>query len=72
MHLVGLMLWRGGLLLAGGWSVYETLSFALRYFDLPTQLEVGIGLVLTGALFVMVSLVLERIEDARSEGDLRQ
>ena len=67
---LGLMLWRGGLLLAGGAALWEGLSLALRFVDLPVQVEVGLGLLVAGALFVASSLIAERVTDARTEGDL--
>lgn len=61
------MLWRGGLMLVGGWSLYESWGWVLRYLDLPLQLEVGFGIALTGAGFVLGSLLLERIQDDQQE-----
>jgi len=69
LHVVGLLLWRGGLLLAGGWVAFETARFALRWFDVPVPLEIGGGLILAGFVLVLLSLLLERVRDARREGD---
>jgi hypothetical protein len=69
-HLIGLLLWRGGLLFAGGWVVFEAARRLLRLWNLPRPLEIGGGLVLAGFVLVLLSLVLERIQDARNEGDL--
>ena len=55
---------------AAAWAVNEVVSLVLEYFDLPRLAQVGIGLGLTGAVFVLASLILERIADARAEGDL--
>lgn len=71
-HLVGLALWRGGLLLVGGAALYEGAGFVLRFVDFPAQVEFGVGLGLAGAALVLLSLVLERVRDARHEGDLRE
>ena len=71
-QLAGLLLWRFGLLLAGATALYRTTRFLMTFIDLPTQLEIGIGLLICGAVLVMASLVMERIVDMRSEGDLRQ
>ena len=69
-QLVGLLLWRAGLLFAGGWGVYESWGWLLRHLEIPRQIEIALGLALTGAVFVMLSLVLERRRDALEEGDL--
>jgi len=72
VHLIGLFLWRGGLLLVGAVVLLESARWVLRFVELPPQIEVGGGLVLTGLVLVLVSLVAERVVDARSEGDLTE
>ena len=72
VQVIGLLLWRGGLLFAGSWVAYLVARQALRMIEVPPQVEVGAGLMGAGALLVLVSLILERIEDARREGDLRE
>ncbi|ANM31780.1 hypothetical protein ABI59_22790 [Acidobacteria bacterium Mor1] len=67
---IGLLLWRGGLLFAGSWAAFLVARQLIRVIALPAQVEVGAGLMLAGMLLVLVSLVMERIEDARREGDL--
>ncbi len=69
-QLAGLLLWRFGLLLAGGWTTFEGIRLALRHIELPHLVETGVGLILTGIVFVFVSLILERRADAKAEGDL--
>ncbi len=69
-HLVGLFLWRGGLLLLVASGLYESSVLALKFIDLPAQLEIGLGLCITGAALVILSLILERMQDRRTEGDL--
>ena len=69
---LGLLLWRFGLLLASATGLYRMTKFLMRFVDLPAQLEIGIGLVVCGAFLFAVSLVMERIVDMRSEGDLGQ
>jgi hypothetical protein len=71
-HLLGLFLWRGGLLLAGVAAAVESMRLLLRFVDLPDQLEIGVALVLAGAALVLLSLILERAADRRLEGDLRE
>ena len=63
------MLWRGGLLLAGGWAAFEGARLVLGLFDIPIQAEIGGGLILGGSALVLLSLLLERMQDARQEGD---
>ena len=65
-------MWRGGLLLVGASVLFEAAKRVLRFVQLPAQLELGFGLVLTGFVLVVLSLILERIQDSRNEGDLRQ
>jgi len=70
-QLIGLLLWRGGLLLAGGWVAVTVARQLIRLVEVPTQVEIGGGLMLGGALLVMASLIMERIADARREGASR-
>ena len=69
-QLAGLLLWRFGLLLAGATALYRTAKFVMTFVELPLQLEIGIGFLLCGAILFLLSLVMERIVDMRSEGDL--
>ncbi len=71
-QLVGLLLWRFGLALATAASLHQTSKFLLSYIDLPLQLEIGIGLIFSGAVIFMASLVMERVVDARNEGVLKE
>lgn len=66
-HAVGLILWRGGLLLAVGYVAFQTLRQVLTITD--AQLEFAIAVVLTGVFFVFLSVVGEQVLDARSEKD---
>jgi len=59
----GLILWRAGILLAGGYLLFFALRVILRIAD--PMLEIGVTLVLAGGLFVLASVVREQIEDAR-------
>ena len=70
LRLAGLVLWRSGLLLVGAYSFFRVARLALRFVELPGELEVGLGLVLAGAALVVVSLIWERVQDQRAEGDL--
>ena len=62
-HTLGLVLWRAGVLIVGGYFAFIALRFILQIAD--PVLEVGVALVLAGGLFVLVSVVREQIEDAR-------
>jgi membrane protein implicated in regulation of membrane protease activity len=64
-HLVGLALWRGGVLLVGGYIAYQVLRTVLAFTD--AQLEVAVAVFLTGLLMVFLSLVVERVQDVQEE-----
>lgn len=68
-HVIGLLLWRGGLVTVATVLLYESVSWLLRFVDLPVQLAVGFGLVGTGVLLVLVSLIAERVSEYRTEGE---
>lgn len=72
IHLIGLILWRGGILLAAVTTAIESVRLLLRFVDLPVELELGVAFVLAGLALVLLSLVLERLRDSRSEGPLRE
>ena len=65
IHFVGLVLWRGGALLVGGYLAYQFLRFVLTITD--TQLESAVATFLTGLAMVAVSVLIEQIEDSRNE-----
>jgi hypothetical protein len=60
------------LLLAAAAALFESARWILRVVDIPRQLEIGFGLLLSGFVLVMVSLIVERIKDSRLESDLRE
>ena len=66
MHLVGLILWRGGVLLAATVAAYEVARVVLTFLDLPDALKLGGGLALSGLFLVLASLILENRQDART------
>jgi hypothetical protein len=70
-QLAGLILWRAGLLLIAGWSLYESLKRLFALVDFPAQVEVGMGLCMAGATFVIASYILEQLKDYQVEGDLK-
>jgi len=65
IHVLGLALWRGGILLVGGYLLYVGLRVVLPISD--PMLELGVGLLAVGLVLVLASLVGERIVDARRE-----
>ncbi len=67
VHLIGLFLWRGGLLLAAAVAAFEIARRVVQLIDLPFALELGTALVVAGLALVILSLILERIRDARTE-----
>ena len=69
-QLVGFVFWRCGLMLVAGYSTLRIARLALRYVDLPAQLDLGLALTIAGAVLVLGSLVAERIVDARAEEGL--
>lgn len=68
VHLIGLFLWRGGLLLAAAAVLFEAARWALRFVQPPLEIEIGLGLLLAGLGLVLLSLILERARDGRAEG----
>ena len=72
VHRVGMLMWRGGLLLLAVTAVVEAMRALLRFVDIPGQLELGVALVLAGLALVVASLIMERVRDARSEQYLRE
>ena len=68
-HIVGLTLWRGGVLLVAAYLGYWALRGILQITD--AQLELAVAVFLVGVLLVFGSVVLERINDARSEREVQ-
>ena len=60
------------LAIAAAAALFESARWILRVVDIPPQLEIGFGLLLSGFVLVMVSLIVERIKDSRLESDLRE
>ena len=72
IQVVGALLWRGGLLLAAVAAFFESARWLLRVIDVPRELELGLGLLISGFALVLVSLVMERVQDYRAESELRE
>lgn len=69
-QVAGLVLWRGGLAFAAGYLLYQGAWELLRRLDWPPQITIGSAIALAGFGLFMLSLIAERREAARSEGDL--
>ena len=65
-HLVGLVLWRGGVLLVAAYLGYWALRGILQITD--ARLELAVAVFFVGLLLVFGSVIVERVQDARSEG----
>ncbi len=72
IHLFGLLLWRGGLLLVGATILFEGAGWILSALELPVLLEVAFALLMAGTTLVIVSVIMERAQDYRNDGDLRE
>ncbi len=66
-QLVGFLLWRTGILILAAYSFYRGSRLALEFLDLAPELELGLGLIGAGALLVLTSLIVGRVQDAREE-----
>ena len=69
-HILGLLLWRGGVALVVGYLGFHALRVILRITD--PHLELAVAILLTGVLFLFLSVLLDRIEDARTERNLKE
>ena len=65
-QLVGLALWRGGVLLVAAYLGYWGLRATLQITD--ARLELAVAVFLVGLVLVFGSVIVERIGDARIEG----
>lgn len=72
VQLTGFLLWRLGLLVASSVGGYRILRTIFQLIELPTQLEIGLGLVVAGSALFFISLIAERIVAMREEGDLQK
>lgn len=69
-RMVGVVLWRGGLAFVAAYTFYWGSWRLIRMLDWPAQITVGLAVASAGLGLVMVSLVMERVRAARTEGDL--
>ena len=70
VHLIGVLLWRGGILLASATALIQAARWILRFADPPAQVEIGLGLVIAGIVLVFLSIIIERVQDCRAEKEL--
>ena len=68
--MAGVVLWRGGLAFVAGYAFYLGSWRLIRMLDWPAQVTVGLALALAGFGLVMISLIGERVQAARHEGNL--
>ncbi|MEM9530686.1 MAG: hypothetical protein AAGA23_07190 [Pseudomonadota bacterium] len=71
LTVVGLILWRGGLVFAAASLVYYGAWQTLKVMPWPMAIKIGAGLAAAGTGCILVSLLLERRRDAREEGQLK-
>ena len=72
LQIIGLLLWRGGLLCAIGYGFFRVANFALNMLRMwgiriPFLLKTGCAFVIAGFLLLLLSLILERLRDAAKE-----
>ena len=69
-RVVGVLMWRGGLIFVAAYTFYWGSWRLIRMLDWPAQITVGLAVALAGLGLVMVSLIMERIQAAKMEGGL--
>ncbi len=71
--IVGFYMWRGGLIFCACYGFYLGAERAIRValeLGVPAQVVVGASLIVLGFLVLFASLIVERVLDARAEGNL--
>ncbi|NDY95516.1 hypothetical protein [Wenzhouxiangella limi] len=69
-RMVGVVMWRGGLVFAAAYTFYWGAWRLILLLDRPAQITIGLAVALAGLGLVMVSLILERMQAAQTEGNL--
>ena len=72
--LVGLILWRGGVYFTSGYLAYVGSRWILTLLlevGIPAQVLMSAALIAGGVLLILISVVVERVVDARAEASLR-
>ena len=70
--MVAALLWRGGLIIAVVAGLVESARWIWRLVDIPAEVELGLGLLSSGFVLLLVSLILERIQDYQTESSLSE
>lgn len=70
--MVGAFLWRGGAVVAVLAGLVESARWVLRLIEVPRELQLGLGLLMSGFFLLVASLIAERIKDYRAESDLSE
>jgi uncharacterized membrane protein len=71
---VGVLLWRGGVYFCAGYLAFHAFRLLLSILweiALPTQIQFSIFLIGGGMVLILFSLILERVQDAKSERGLK-
>jgi hypothetical protein len=71
---VGLLLWRGGVYFVAGYLVFvgsRWIIALLLQVGIPAPVLASVSLIAGGILLVLVSLIVERVQDARKESGLK-
>lgn len=73
-QVIGLFLWRGGLLLAAAATFYYGSGWLITQYltELPAPLLSGLSLAAAGLAMVFLSLILERLANAGGDRTLRE
>ena len=69
-QLIGLMLWRGGLAFVAAYGFYYGAWQFIQRLDWPRAITIGASIALAGFALLVLSLILDRRNAARTEGDL--
>ncbi len=56
----------------GATILFEGAGWILSALELPVLLEVAFALLMAGTTLVLVSVIMERAQDYRNDGDLRE
>ena len=71
-QMVGALLWRGGIVFAAVAGTVESARWILRLVNVPDEVELGLGLLVSGFVLLLASLLFERIQDYRTETSLSE
>ena len=72
--MVGLVLWRGGVYFVAGYLAFigsRWIIAVLIEVGIPAPVLASASLIAGGFILVIISVIVERIQDARSESELK-